>query len=410
VSSPEPAGPLAGLTVIELATTVMAPYAGQLLGDMGAEVVKIEGFEGDPNRSMAGGGHPELSGVALNLHRNKRSIALDLKLPAGREIALRLAAEADVFVTNMRPSALERLGLDYESVRAVAPRIVYAEAHGYLIESGKAAEPSYDDTIQSLTGLPRLSEQVGTGVFFPPMLIADKVSGLHIVQGVLAALVRRGITGEGQRVEIPMFNSVLAFVLTEHIGLAAFPGGPAGYSRILTANRGPHKTADGWLALMPYLDRHWKALFTEAGCEELLDSPWHADMVSRLREADTVYGELKTVVARRTTAEWLETCRRLDVPVAEVPTLDDIVNDEARHHGVLSLTEHPVVGTHRSIASPIRYYGTPVPAPKPAPLIGEDGETILDDLGYSGDDIAALVDEGVLRLPSNPSKDGEESL
>jgi crotonobetainyl-CoA:carnitine CoA-transferase CaiB-like acyl-CoA transferase len=391
-------GPLDGLKVVELATTLMAPYAGQTLGDMGASVIKIEGFEGDTNRSMAGGGHPELSGLALNLHRNKRSIALNLKAESGRAAALRLILDADVVITNMRHSALQRLGLDYDSISADAPRLVYVEAHGFTLASGKAEDPSYDDTIQALTGLPRLNERVGNGVFFLPTLLADKVSGLAMVQGALGALVSRGVTGRGQRVEVPMFDTILAFTLTEHIGMAAFPGGAAGYSRILTANRGPHRTSDGWLAMMPYTDRHWESLFKEAGREDLLASPWHAGMAARLREADIVYGELKTVIERRTTAEWLETCRRIDVPVAEVPTIDEIVADPALHHGVIRIDEHPVIGEYRVIRSPIVYYDTPLGEHvRPAPLIGADAAEVLREVGMSDDEIHQMIADGALR-------------
>jgi crotonobetainyl-CoA:carnitine CoA-transferase CaiB-like acyl-CoA transferase len=400
VTTDQAAGPLAGVRVIELATTVMAPYGVQLLGDLGAEVIKVEGPEGDPNRSMGGGGHPELSGVALNLHRNKRSIAVDLKQARGHDIMLRLMAGADVLVTNMRLSALKRLGLDYDSIETAAPQLIYVEAHGFRVDSGLAEAPSYDDTIQAQTGLPMLGEAVGTGVFFLPTLIADKVAGMHITQGVLAALYHRAVTGQGQRVEIPMFDSVLSFVLTEHIGRAAFPGGPAGYSRILTANRGPHQTSDGWLALMPYLDRHWRGLFEAVGCADLLNSPWHRDMPSRLREADTVYGELKTVIRKQSTAYWLELCRRIDVPVAEIHTLDEIVADESLHHGVLAETEHPVAGRYRNISPPAVYYQSPTSRlPRPAPLIGADGEQILADLGYKEPEIAAMMDDGVVRRP-----------
>jgi crotonobetainyl-CoA:carnitine CoA-transferase CaiB-like acyl-CoA transferase len=391
------AGPLDGVKVIELGTVVMAPYSTQILGDLGAEIIKVETFEGDSNRSMAGGDHPQLSGMVMNLHRNKRSLAVDLKSAAGRDAVARLVETADVVVTNMRPGALQRLRLDYDSLADACPRLVYVEAHGFSIESGRAEEPSYDDTIQSLTGVPMLNERLGSRVMFAPTLLADKVAAHVIVEAALAGLVRRGVTGKGQRVELPMFDTILAFMLTEHLGLAAFPGGRTGYSRVLTANRGPHRTSDGWLALMPYNDRQWKALFEEAGRAELLDSPSHASMAARLRDADIVYGELKTVIATRTTQEWLETCHRLDVPVAIVPSLDDIVVDESLHNGVITELEHPVVGTYRSVRQPLRFYGSPTrETPMPAPLIGQDTDAILEEIGYAPDEIARLHDESVV--------------
>lgn len=394
------AGPLAGVRVIELGTTVMAPFAAQRLGDLGADVVKIEGFEGDPNRAMAGGDHPELSGVALGLHRNKRSIALDLKHPDGLAVARELVAGADVFVTNMRAPALARLGLDAETVRADHPALVYVEAHGFSLESGRADEPAYDDTIQALVGLPALSDAAGGGMRFAPTLIGDKVAGLAIVEGVLAALVHRGRTGEGQRVEVPMFDATLSFMMVEHLALAAFPGGQSGYSRILTANRGPHRTRDGWLSVTPYIDRHWRALFTEAGRADLLEGEAHASPAARLREADVVYAQLKEILLQRTSAEWLAVCRRLDVPVAEVAELADLIDDESRHHGAIRTRRHPLVGPYRAVDPPIRFSGSPTAAePRPAPLIGADAREVLAELGRGAPAIAELIAVGAVKDP-----------
>ena len=393
-----PTGPLAGVRVIEVGTNIMAPFAGQMLGDLGAEVVKLETADGDPNRSLAAGPHPELSGIALNLHRNKRSIALNLKDAGGREIAHRLIATADVFFTNMRPSALRRISLDYDSLAAGHGGLVYVEAHGFRTDSGLAEEPSYDDTIQAATGLPRLNESVVGTVAFPPTLIADKVAAMSIVQAVLAGLYRRAASGEGQRIEVSMFDSVLSFVLAEHINTAAIPGGRAGYTRILTANRGPHRTGDGWLALMPFLDRHWQTLFAEGGCARLLESPWQAGMQARLLNSDKAYGDLKAVMLNRTTAEWLEICDQHAIPVAEVPTVDEILADDSRHHGAVILTEHPVVGTYRAIRPPLVFYGSPTAdTPRPAPLIGQDTAPLLESLGYSAADISDLHVRGVIR-------------
>jgi crotonobetainyl-CoA:carnitine CoA-transferase CaiB-like acyl-CoA transferase len=392
------AGPLSGVRVIEVGTNIMAPFAGQMLGDLGADVVKLETAEGDPNRSLAPGVHPELSGLALNLHRNKRSIAVNLKEAEGRTVAHKLIATADVFVSNMRPSAQRRIALDYGTLSGLRPDLVYVEAHGFRIDSGLAEVPSYDDTIQAACGLPRLNEPVAGDVFFPPTLIADKVAAMNIVQAVLAGLYRRATSGEGQRIEVPMFDSVLAFVLAEHMSRGAMPGGAAGYGRILTANRGPHQTSDGWLAIMPFLDRHWETLFAEAGCAGLLESPWQADMRARLLNSDQAYGDLKTAMLHRTTAEWLETCDRHDIPVAEVPTLDEILADEARHHGAIRLTEHPVVGTYRDIRPPLVFHGSPGAAsPRPAPLTGQDTAHLMGTLGYSPEDVADLHARGVVR-------------
>src|SRR4051794_8676834 len=278
----------------------MAPYGSQLLGDLGADIVKVETGGGDGSRIMGGGPHPELSGIALNLHRNKRSIGIDLKLPRGRQILLELLRRSDVLITNLRPGPLRRLGLDYDRVRAEAPRLVYCQAQGFRTSSEEAERPAYDDIIQALTGFPQLNE-MGIGLNrFVPSALADKVAGMFIAQGVLAALVARAATGEGQRVEVPMFDAALAFNLVEHLARAAVPGEPPGYNRVLTSHRGPHRTSDGWVAMLPYTDAHWRALFEAVGEEHLLEQPWFADGRSRLTYAEEVYGLLASIVVRRT--------------------------------------------------------------------------------------------------------------
>lgn len=394
-------GPLTGIRVIELATVLMAPYAGQMLGDMGADVIKVEPPSGDSNRYMNDGPHPQLSGIAMNLHRNKKSIVLDLKRRPARDALVDLIAGADVLVTNFRPSALDEFGLQYEAFAERAPRLVYCEAHGFRTDSPDANDPAFDDTIQALTGTPALSEEMGLDSRFPPFLLADKVAATAIVSGVLAALYERERSGLGQRVEIPMFDTVLAFNLTEHLARAAVAGGRAGYSRILTLNRGPHRTADGWLALMPYTNRHWRALYEAAGHAHLLEQPWHKDMPTRLTQADVVYAELKSIIRTKPTAYWLDICAATDVPVARVPRLQEIVDDPALHRGVLRTVKHPVAGEYRHIASPVIFSRTPVCDDcGPAPLLGQDTMQVLEDLGYSREQAAEAAqtrDEGQSR-------------
>jgi crotonobetainyl-CoA:carnitine CoA-transferase CaiB-like acyl-CoA transferase len=391
------AGPLAGIKVVELATVVMGPYGVQLLGDLGAEIVKVETAVGDGSRMMGGGPHPELSGVALNLHRNKRSIGLDLKAPRGREVLLHLLEAADALVTNLRPGPLRRLGLDYDTVHERAPRLVYCHAHGFRTTSAEADLPAYDDIIQALTGFPQINE-MGIGVnHFVPSTIADKVAGMFIAQGVLAALVARATTGEGQRVEVPMFDAALAFNLVEHLSRATIPGGPPGYNRVLSPHRGPHRTSDGWVAMLPYTDAHWRALFEAVGEQHQLEQPEFADHRSRLTHADHVYGALAAIVARRTTAEWVALGTELGIPVSVVPPLAAIVDDEANHRGVLRDADHPVVGTYRSIAPPVIFSASGQREVAPAPLIAEHTDEILAELGFTTTQVDELVAEGAAR-------------
>ena len=387
-------GPLAGIRVLELATVIMGPYAGQLLGDLGADVIKVEHGALDSSRVMGGGPDPELSGIALNLHRNKRSVGLDLKSQEGRDVFLRLLSTCDVMITNIRPSALARLGLTYEDVAPSMPRLVYCQSQGFPVGSEDEDRPAYDDIIQAMTGLPWLNHEVLGETAFVPTLIGDKAVGLTIAYGVLAALVHRERTGEGQRVEVPMFNAVLSFNLVEHLSRATVPGGPAGYGRIMSSKRGPHRTLDGYVAIMPYTDANWAALCGAVDRRDILDRPWFANHQSRQRDPDRVFGDLAEIVAERTTKEWLEICARHDIPASAVPSLDEVVNDPEAHRGVLIDAAHPLVGEYRQIAPAVTMSKTPGSVRRHAPLVAENTVDVLRELGYSDDDIASLVANG----------------
>jgi crotonobetainyl-CoA:carnitine CoA-transferase CaiB-like acyl-CoA transferase len=392
-------GPLDGVRVLDLTTVIMGPYATQTLGDLGADVVKVETGDGDTSRMVGGGPHPQLSGIALNLHRNKRSISLDLKHERGKEVFLDLLDTSDVFVTNLRPEPLRRLGLAYEDVAATRPGLIYCQAHGFRSDTSAADAPAYDDIIQALTGLPRLIEAALGITFFVPSTIGDKVAGLTIVYSVLAALFHRERTGEGQRVEVPMFDAMLAFNLVEHLSRAAVVGEPAGYSRILTSNRGPHRTLDGHIAMMPYTDRQWRALFAAVGREELLNEPWFADHASRVNNAHEVYGALAAIIRERTTAEWLQLCAANGVPASPVPSIDEIVEDPERHMGVISEANHPVVGPYRQIEPAARFSKSPQSVRRTAPMVAEHTREILSELGYADSDIDRLIEQRVIAEP-----------
>ncbi len=392
-------GPLAGIKVVELATVIMGPFGGQLLGDLGADIVKVETGVGDGSRLMGGGPHPELSGIALNLHRNKRSIGLDLKDGRGREVLMALLRGSDALITNLRPGPLRRLGLDYDAVHAEVPRLVYCQAQGFRTSSEEADLPAYDDIIQALTGFPQLNEMGFGATHFVPSTIADKVAGMFITQGVLAALFARSVSGEGQRVEVPMFDAALAFNMVEHLARAAVPGEPVGYNRVLSPHRGPHRTSDGWVALLPYTDDHWTALFRAVGEEHQLEGPHFADARSRLMFADEVYGALASIVLRRSTAEWVALGTALGIPVSVVPPLQEIVDDEANHRGVLRDAEHPVIGPFRSIGQPVVFSASGQRQPEPAPLVFEHTDEILAELGFSAARIDELVAARVVLRP-----------
>jgi crotonobetainyl-CoA:carnitine CoA-transferase CaiB-like acyl-CoA transferase len=380
-------GPLAGVLVVELATVIMAPYACQLLADLGARVIKVEAAGGDHSRVMGGGPHPELSGVALNLHRNKESVVLDLAAPQGRSAFLRLLDTADVFVTNFRPRALAKLGLEYDSVGEARPRLIYCEAHGFSLESGEADLPAYDDIIQAATGIAGLVQSATEQINYLPTVVGDKVAGLTITYAVLAALLQRGVSGLGQQVEVPMFDAVLGFALVEHLSGAAVPGGTAGYNRILNPFRRPHKTRDGYVAMLPYSDKSWSDLYHAVGHEDELSDPWFQ---KRLENPRPVYASLAKILAGRTTAEWLQLAAELGIPAGPVPMIDEIIADSTLHRGVITEHDHPVVGRYRQITPPARFGATPCPVPTPAPLLGQDTEKVLREIGLRDDEITAL--------------------
>ncbi|MDQ1396143.1 MAG: hypothetical protein QOG64_1402 [Acidimicrobiaceae bacterium] len=388
----EERGPLTGTRVLDLTSVIMGPLATQLLGDLGADVISVEHPRGDTNRVMGAGPHPELSGVSLNLLRNKRNIALELSRPEVRPILDRLLATSDVVVTNLRPGTLRRLGLAYEDVIEVRPDVVYCQAHGFPSDSPRADDPAYDDIVQAASGVADAMARVTGRPALVPTIFADKVCGLTIAYSTLAALLDRERTGLGQRIEVPMVDVAKAFMLVEH-GAAAMgvpPQGPAGYARILTPNRRPQRTVDGWVNVLPYSQAHWERLFEETGRRELVGDPRISSGRARIANSDFLYQELEGILATRTTAEWIAFCDENAIPASIVATLSDLVEE-------LPVGDHPVVGRYKVVPPPVRFSRTPATVRRPAPLIGEHSREILGELGFSPAEVDSLVSSRVVR-------------
>jgi crotonobetainyl-CoA:carnitine CoA-transferase CaiB-like acyl-CoA transferase len=369
-------GPLDGVRVLDLTSIVMGPLATQILGDLGADVITVEDPRGTLSRVMTAGPHPQLSGVALNLLRNKRNVVLDLKTTEGRDAFLSIAATAQVVVTNLRPATLERLRLTYEDVAAVQPDIVYCQAQGYPSDSPAANAPAYDDVIQAGTGLPDAFRRFSGEPLFAPTLMADKVSGLIIAYAVLAALLHRERTGEGQRVEVPMVDVMTAFMLVEHAGAATArpPQGEPGYQRILNPERKPQRTKDGWVSVLPYTTRNFEDIFRAGGRDDLAEDDRIHSARSRLQHADALYREVAAILTQRTTDEWLEFCAASDVPASAIPTLDQMVDD-------LAEDDHPVVGRYKVIPQPVRFSRMRGPVVRrPAALSGQHTDEVLAEV------------------------------
>lgn len=386
ISGNATSGPLAGVRVLDLSSVVMGPYATQIMGDLGADVIAVEEAHGDTNRIMGPGPERGMSGVSLNLLRNKRNVCLNLKDPAGRDAFLRIAATSDVLVTNLRPAPLGRLGLTYDAVRAVRPDIVMCQANGWPSDSPDANRPAYDDVIQANSGIAHaFALQTGTPALVPT-LVADKVAGLTLVYAVLAALFHRERTGEGQFVEVPMIDALTSFTLVEH-GSAAIPEpplGPAGYQRIVTPERRPVATSNGWMAVLPYSVANYNDLFRVGGRDDLIDDPRARSARSRMANAGELYALVTPIIATRTTEFWVEFCSAHDIPAAAVRSLDDLVAE-------LPVVHHPTMGGYRQIPSPVRFSATPATVRRHAPLLGEHGREVLREVGMSDAAIDALL-------------------
>ena len=394
-------GPLHGVKVLDLTTVVMGPYATQILADFGADVVKVEPPEGDimryawPFRSK-GMGH-----IFLNANRNKRAIVLDLKQPAAREACLALAKKADALVYNIRPQAMARLKLGYEDVRAVNPEIIYVGAFGYSQSGPYAAKAAYDDLIQGAAGLPWLLREAGAeSPRFVPATMADRSVGLHVVNAVCAALYSRERTGKGQRVDVPMFESLLQSVLGEHMGGYTFEPqlGEGGYTRMLSKHRRPYETKNGYVCVLIYNDKHWKAFFGMIGRPDMLADERFASAEGRSRNFDAVYGFVADEMTKRTTDEWLAALERADIPVQRMNSLEDILRDPHLNAiGYFRPIEHPSEGTLVSMKVPSEWSGTQPEVRRHAPRLGEHTREVLREAGYSDAQIDGLTKSGAAK-------------
>jgi len=369
-------GPLDGVRVLDMSSVIMGPLATQILGDLGADVITVEDPKGTLSRVMTAGPVPSLSGLALNLLRNKRSVVLDLKDPEGRQALLDLASTVDVLVTNLRPGTLGRLGLSYDEVSDVRPDIVYCQAQGYPSDSPAADAPAYDDVIQAGSGMPDAFRRQGGVPVLVPSLVADKVSGLTIAYAVMAALFERERTGRGQRVEVPMIDVMTAFTLVEHAGAATAipPQGPPGYGRILNPERQPQRTSDGWINVLAYTRENYEDLFREAGRPDLAEDERIRSARSRIAHADSLYRDVAEVLTTRTTDEWLEFCAAARIPASAIPTLEELVD-------ALPEDEHPEAGRYKVIPQPVRFSAHPGPTVhRHAARSGEHNEEVAAEV------------------------------
>lgn len=405
-------GPLTGVRILDLTSVLMGPYATQILSDFGAEVIKIESPEGDIVRQIGPMRSPGMGAMFLNVNRGKRSVALDLKQPKGREALLKLAGTADAVIYNLRPQAMARLGLDYAALSAANPSVLYVGMFGYGQNGPYAARPAYDDLIQGAVGLASLLAIAGDGApRYVPLTLADRVVGLMAVNAILGGLLHRQRTGEGQRIDVPMFESMASFVLGDHMGGLTFdpPLDKGGYGRLLTRHRKPYRTSDGYICALIYNDKHWDSFFKAIGQPEFLAEPRFADHSARTRHIDEIYELVGRLFLQRTTAEWQALLEAADIPVTPLNTLQTVVEDpHLQAVGFFQSLEHPTEGPIRQMNVPSAWSETQ-PAPgRPAPRLGENGAEVLTEAGFTAEEIRSLVDAAALHLPDSVAAAGEK--
>lgn len=387
---------LGGVRIVDVTTIVMGPMASQILADLGADVIKVETLDGDLARHSGTPGPEGMGALFANNNRNKKSLALDLREAAGKDVMRRLIGRCDVVLHNMRPEAAARLGLSPEAVRSLNPAAIHCAAVGFGSGGPYSGRAAYDDVIQAVSGLAALPLALGREPAYVPTIAADKIAALHVVYAVLAALMRRARTGEGCSVEVPMFEALAAFLLNEHLDAATFAAdGEPGYVRLLNANRRPYRTKDGWLAVMPYSEQHWRRTLAELGREDITAEPWFATASGRNARSETLYGLLAECLPERTTAAWTDAFERLDIPHATVNTLQGLLDDP--HLDAVGFF-NPVDGLEgrtRSIPQPVKFFEVEDRPDTAPPAIGADTGQVLADLGYTQAEIDALRAAGV---------------
>jgi crotonobetainyl-CoA:carnitine CoA-transferase CaiB-like acyl-CoA transferase len=393
-------GPLTGVRVVDCTTVVLGPWAAQQLGDLGADVVKIEPPEGDTTRQLGPMRNPDMGAFYLAVNRNKRSIVLDLKQESARRVLLRLTEGADVLLHNYRPQAARRLGMSYEAFRAVNPGIVYVGTYGFRAAGPYGDKPAYDDIIQAASGLASLQASLFGEPKYVPTIVADKTSSMTVLVAVLAALYHKARTGEGQEVEVPMLESMAAWVMVEHLYGETFvpPVESVGYKRVLNRYRRPFKTKDGYLAILPYTDQNWRDFFTIAGRQDLLDDPRFKTLGTRLRHIEILYEELGKIATTRTNAEWLAELDRRNIPGMVVNSLESLLRDpHLEATGFWQIVEHPTEGTMRLPGIPAAYSKTPAAIRRLPPRLGEHSVEILREAGLSLAEVDVLLASGATR-------------
>ena len=388
-------GPLSGLKVLELTSVVLGPWAAQIMADMGADVIKIEAPFGDSNRQLGASRNPGMAALYLSNNRNKRSLVLDLKQESARDALLSIVKDCDVFLHNNRPQVMTKLRLEYEDIKSVNENIIYCGTYGYSKDGPYGEKGALDDSIQAASGIAALNELVLGEPRYLPTVVADKTTAITVVYSILAALFHRERTGVGQEIEVPMFETMVSFVMAEHIWGEVFEPkmGEAGYTRLMSHHRKPYKTKDGYIAVLPYMNNHWQTFCEKAEREDLIEDERFKDLSSRVKNIDDTYSETGKILATKTTQEWLDIFAETKVPVIVVNSLEDLFHDP--HLEAVDFWqsyEHPTEGQLKMPGFPSKFSKTPASIRKHAPKLGEHSKEILAEAGIDEETINKMVD------------------
>ena len=396
-------GPLDGLRVLDLSSVVVGPVCGGVLAEHGADVIKLEGPDGDLLRRLGGKGRTSgMSGKFLNFNRGKRSLGLDLKKPGAAEAIRRIASTCDVVMTNIRPEALARLGVDGPTLRATNPRLIHCQIVGFGMKGPYAGRPAYDTVIQGVAGVAGCFEASTGEPRFVPMVMADHIVGLIAAQMIGFALYRREKTGAGESIEVPMFENMAAFVMMQHMGAMTFvpPLGPPGDHRVLSPEARPLKTKDGYICVSANTDAQAHAFFDAVGRPELKTDTRFATVAARTANTQDYFAFRATALQGRGSAEWIEDFDRLDVPAMPYNTLDSLLTDpHLQAVGMVQPDTHPTEGATIAIGAPNTLSGGMAPRGRPAPRLGEDTMAVLRGSGFTDSEITSLRESGALIEP-----------